>query len=66
MNTERGTYWDFYFNYDMEQLALFIDLPAIKKLEWLEEYIDFLEEAMPPETKEIFLKFRRGEVVKTD
>jgi len=37
-------------------------LPAKEKLQWLKEYLDFLEEAMTPEAKEIWMKFRSGEL----
>ena len=53
-------------SYTIEQLRELARVPAAEILEWLEEFIDFIEEAMSPETKEIFMKFRRGELVKTD
>ncbi|RKZ30329.1 hypothetical protein DRQ36_05965 [bacterium] len=58
----KNKYWDFYYNYDEQTLAHFINLSAEEKLGWLEEFLEFLEEAMTPEAKRIWAKFRSGEL----
>ncbi len=62
MNNRNSIYWDFYYNYDEQTLAHFINLLAAEKLAWVEEYVEFLEKAMSPEAKRIFEKFRSGEL----
>lgn len=49
--------------YSKDQLKRYMALPAEWKLEWLEEINQFLYEAMPPENRKIWEKFRRGEII---
>ncbi|RKZ32737.1 hypothetical protein DRQ33_05370 [bacterium] len=48
--------------YTKWELIRLYNLSAEEKLDWLEEMLEFLESAMPPENKEIWMKFRSGEL----
>ena len=47
---------------DEEQLLKYLQTPVEERLEWLEAANRFLREATPPEAREIWQKFRRGEI----
>lgn len=47
---------------DDEQILKYLQVPIEQRLEWLEEANRFLLEATPPEVREIWQKFRRGEI----
>jgi len=56
---ERG---GFSYVLDDEQILRYLQVPIEQRLEWLEEANRFLLAATPPEVREIWEKFRRGEV----
>ncbi len=62
MNNRNTKYWNFFYNYDIEQLKKFILFSPEEKLQWIEKYFDFLKEAMFPQAKEIWQKYRSGEL----
>lgn len=45
-----------------EQILKYVGVPIEQRLEWLEEANRFLLAAMPPEIREIWQKFRRGDI----
>ena len=45
-----------------EQILKYLQVPIEQRLEWLEEANRFLFAATPPEAREIWQKFRRGEI----
>ena len=45
-----------------EQILKYLGVPIEQRLEWLEEANRFLCAAMPPEIREIWQKFRRGDI----
>jgi hypothetical protein len=47
---------------DDEQILRYLQVPIEQRLAWLEAANCFLLAAMPPETRAIWQKFRRGEV----
>jgi hypothetical protein len=47
---------------DEEQILKYLQVPIEQRLDWLEEANRFLFAATPPEAREIWQKFRRGEV----
>lgn len=49
-------------SYSIEQIKEYMALPAEMKLQWLEEVNEFLYKAMPPKNREIWEKFRKGEI----
>ncbi len=51
-----------HITYSPEQLRELSNLSPSEILTWLEEYLEFLEEAMSPEAKGIFEKFRAGKL----
>ncbi len=57
-----GNYGRKHTTYTPEQLRKFAKISPVEKLRWLEDFLDFLEEAMTPEAKEIWMKFRSGEL----
>ena len=47
---------------EAEQILKYLQVPIEQRLEWLEEANRFLFSATPPGAREIWQKFRRGEV----
>jgi hypothetical protein len=47
---------------DDEQILKYLQVPIDHRLEWLEEANRFLLAATPPRAREIWQKFRRGEI----
>ncbi|MBI4609899.1 MAG: hypothetical protein HY726_12930 [Candidatus Rokubacteria bacterium] len=45
-----------------EQILKYLQVPIEQRLEWLDEAIRFLAAATPPEAREIWQKFRKGEI----
>ena len=45
-----------------EQILKYLQVSVEQRLEWLEEANRFLLLATPPEAREIWQKFRRGEI----
>lgn len=58
METRRG----FRYVLSDEQILRYLQVPVEARLEWLEATNRFLFAATPPETREIWQKFRKGEV----
>ena len=50
------------YSYPVEKLVKFARLSAEEKLEWLEEILTFLKDFMPRDRKNLFEKFRKGEI----
>jgi len=52
------------FSYVLEeaQILKYLQVSIEQRLEWLEEANRFLLAATPPEAREIWQKFRRGEI----
>lgn len=44
-----------------EQILKYLQVPIEQRLQWLEEANRFLLAATPPENREIWQKFRKGE-----
>ncbi len=51
-----------YHVHSTEKLLAFRDVSATDKLRWLEEMRQLLERFLSPERKELFERFRRGEI----
>ncbi len=45
-----------------EKILKYLQVPIEERLEWLEEANRFLLAATPPDAREIWQKFRRGEI----
>ena len=56
---ERG---GFRYAVEEEQILRYLQVPIEQRLEWLEETNRFLLAATPPANREIWQKFRRGEI----
>ena len=56
---ERG---GFRYVVEEEQLLKYLQVPIEQRLEWLEEANRFLDAATPAAAREIWQRFRRGEV----
>jgi len=55
---ERG----FHYIIEDEKILKYLGVPIEQRLEWLEEANRFLLAAMPPEIREIWQRFRRGDI----
>lgn len=51
-----------YHSHSTEKLLAFRDVPVADKLRWLEEMRQLLERFLSPERRELFERFRRGEI----
>ncbi len=58
MNSNKG----FKYVYTKEKYDAYKKLPAWQKLEWLEKMNRFLYHFMPPKSKELREKLRKGEI----
>jgi hypothetical protein len=52
----------FSYTYDEKTLKAYLALSLKDRLEWLEEANAFLYKFTPPKNREIWQKFRRGEI----
>ncbi len=48
--------------YTPERLYSLSKISPGEKIDWLDDFLDFLESAMTEEAKEIWMKFRSGEL----
>lgn len=58
LSSKRG----YYFNHSDETLIKYMNLSPAHKLKWLEEVNRFLYKAMSKEKREIWQKYRSGEI----
>ncbi len=52
----------FWFKPDTEYMKQTMDMPAHFKLKWLEEVKAFTDKALSKKTREVWERFRRGEM----
>lgn len=58
-NESRG---GFSYHVTEEQIRAYRKMPIDERLRWLEEALEFMVHALPPDKWEILQKFRRGEI----
>ena len=59
LNSKRG---GFAYNYSAEQIQEFQKLTCEQRLKWIDDINRFLYRFMPPQSKKIQEKLRRGEI----